>query len=85
MVEVFRTNVTEVSDASRILDALHTRCTLYIANFDLDDRDRILRVKPLVGDVDATLVIDTLRRQGFEAEVLSDEISLLSGRLNTPV
>ena len=78
MVEVFKTDVGEAAAAMRIVEALQDRCALYVANFDLDDCDRVLRVKCLVGEVDATEVIMQLTELGFNAEILPDEIPELS-------
>ena len=78
MVEVFKTSVSDESSAMYILDALHADQLLYVANFDLEDRDRVLRVKCLVGEVNAALVIALLNEHGFTAEILSDEIPQLS-------
>ena len=74
MVEVFKTNVCDPSMGRRILDALHARCALYVANFDLQDRDRVLRVKCLLGEVDAAEVIALLNLHGITAQVLPDDI-----------
>jgi len=78
MVEVFKTDVSDFSSALRILEALHERFMLYVPNFDLEDCDHVLRVKCLVGEVDATQVILLLNEFGFNAEVLSDEIPELA-------
>jgi hypothetical protein len=78
MVEVFKTNVSDKLSASRLLAALHADHLLYVANFDLEDRDRVLRVKCLIGEVDARCVIALLNEYGFAAEILPDELPLLS-------
>lgn len=78
MVEVFKTDVSGLSSARCILDALHADQLLYVANFDLEDRDRVLRVKCLVGEVDAAWIIALLHQHGFAAEILPDEIPQLS-------
>jgi hypothetical protein len=72
VVEVFKTNVLHQRDA----DILITRLNLefgYEANFDLDDCDRILRVKAFQMVIDS-LVIELLATAGFFAEVLPDVI-----------
>ena len=74
MVEVFRTDVGDAEAAVRIVEALQDQCALYVANFDLEDCDRVLRVKCLVGDVDASEVIMLLTGLGFNAEILPDEV-----------
>ena len=77
MIEVFKTNVTDQVNASLLLDALHGHCALYIANFDLDDNDHILRVKPIIGEVDCLEVISLIKTFGFLAEVLPDDVPQL--------
>jgi hypothetical protein len=81
VVEVFKTNVSDNLSARRLLAALHADHQLYVANFDLEDRDCVLRVKCIIGDVDASCVIALLNDHGFTAEILPDEIPLLSVNL----
>ncbi len=45
MVEVFKTNVEEVSDASKIVTILLQHFPDSTINFDLDDCDKVLRIK----------------------------------------
>ncbi|MEO8795152.1 MAG: hypothetical protein ABI390_06760 [Daejeonella sp.] len=45
MVEVFKTNVNTWRRANFILDLIHQQFKTCEANFDLDDRDNILRVE----------------------------------------
>jgi hypothetical protein len=73
MVEVFRTNVEDLDRAAALLDQIHQAFCNYTANFDLEDCDRILRVKCLTGSVHPAFLIDLLGRSGFNAEVLPDE------------
>lgn len=74
MVEVFRTNVTDRHHANMLLDHIHRSFAGYKANFDLEDCDRILRVKSAAGFIQASYLIELLKDFGFHAEVLSDEI-----------
>jgi hypothetical protein len=74
MVEVFKTDVTNQDHANRLVDQIHHAYREYKANFDLEDCDRILRVKCMTSPVQASLLIDLLRDSGFRAEVLPDEI-----------
>ncbi len=75
MVEVFVTNVDEVDTANQILEKIHNAFTLYVATFDLSDCDRVLRVRSLLGEVDADAVITFVRHAGFHAAVMPDQIS----------
>jgi hypothetical protein len=43
-------------------------------NFDLEDCDRILRVKNDHDSIDSIEIINLLKEFGFDAEVLRDEI-----------
>ncbi|HTE32037.1 MAG TPA: hypothetical protein VK666_16765 [Chryseolinea sp.] len=72
MVEVFKTNVTNRDHANRLIDQIHHAFREYKANFDLDDCDRILRVKSVTGRIQASHLIDLLSNSGFRAEVLPD-------------
>ena len=72
MVEVFKTNVTDPDHADRLIDQIHHAYQEYKANFDLEDCDRILRVKSTSGRIQTSLLIDLLQDAGFRAEVLPD-------------
>lgn len=72
MVEVFKTNVKDRSQAKMLVDRIHQTFNDYTANFDLDDCDKILRVKSSQGYIEATLLVDLLMDSGFHAEVLPD-------------
>ncbi len=71
MVEVFKTNVTQVRQAGRIVRLLQKTFKGYKANFDLQDVDRILRIES-DGDVEEKKIIGILESAGFSAEVLPD-------------
>ena len=73
MIEVFKTNVHNRHDASILIEQIQ-RTFNYQANFDLDDCDRILRVRCATGTVQSALLIDLLKVLGFDAEILPDEI-----------
>ena len=79
MIEVFKTDV----DNSRFADILveHIQRTFYgyEANFDLQDRDKILRVKNLYGLVNSDRLIKMLNMFGFCAEVLPDDYPAAGG------
>jgi len=81
MVEVFKTDVKSPEQANRVLGAIHHHHTFagYSANFDLEDCDRILRVKSSRGFIQASSLIQFLRKLGFRAEVLPDEVPLVEG------
>lgn len=73
MVEVFKTDVKDQRQAKRLIDQIHELFSDYTANFDLEDCDKILRIKSASGNVEACFVITILRDLGFTAEVLPDD------------
>jgi hypothetical protein len=79
MVEVFKTDVKSPEQANRVLGEIHQAFAGYSANFDLEDCDRILRVRSSRGFVQASSLIQFLRKLGFRAEVLPDEVPLVEG------
>jgi len=74
MVEVFKTNIDNREHASTFLTQMQRIYTDYKANFDLEDCDRILRVECISGTVSPAVVINLLKKSGFEGEVLTDEV-----------
>ncbi|PZR28979.1 MAG: hypothetical protein DI535_04520 [Citrobacter freundii] len=72
MIEVFKTNVSDLVFADILVDQIQRQYMGYKANFDLDDTDKILRIQCAVGNVHADPVIVLLKRFGFTAEVLPD-------------
>jgi hypothetical protein len=74
MVEVFKTNVADDNTADHLVDQIHRKFDGYHANFDLEDCDLILRVENFSGDVEAFQITDLVKENGFEAEILVDEL-----------
>jgi hypothetical protein len=72
VVEVFRTNVLHQRDADILITRLNVEFG-YEANFDLEDCDKILRVKAFQLIIDS-IVVELLASAGFFAEVLPDEV-----------
>lgn len=72
MIEVFKTNVREPIFAYKLVDQIHERFVDHTANFDLEDCDRILRVKCTTGPIQSSGLISLLKECGFMAEVLPD-------------
>jgi hypothetical protein len=73
MVEVFKTNVEHRDHANVLIEQIHESFTNYNANFDLEDCDRILRVKCATEPIQSLQLIKLLREFGFYAEVLEDD------------
>jgi L-asparaginase II len=72
MIEVFKTNVRDHIQAKMVLSMIHNVFTHYKANFDLDDRDNILRIASHTGQIEVPTLVDLLNRCGIQAEVLPD-------------
>lgn len=70
MIEVFKTDVQDPLRARELLNNIHAQFPHYQSNFDLDDCDRILRVKNKSGAVEAAEVIKIIRKHGHDAECL---------------
>ena len=73
MVEVFKTDVSNDEVAKQLVNQIHFNFNRYHANFDLDDCDRILRIKCDDDLVDAASIISILQKSGCNAEVLMDD------------
>lgn len=72
-VEVFKTNVETSEQAARLVHLIRERFPEYTVNFDLDDCDRILRIKSSDSIRESSL-ITILNTHGVDAAVLTDEI-----------
>ncbi|MEM6522715.1 MAG: hypothetical protein AAGF85_20680 [Bacteroidota bacterium] len=69
MIEIFATNIRSIKDA-RIVEGLF--CIVFPrldVNFDLDDRDRILRVQSTV-PIDSKSIVGYMRNLGFAARLI---------------
>ena len=75
MIEVFKTDVKDPEDANKLIFEIDTTFSGCVANFDLTDRDRILRIKHPAA-IDPAAFINLLDRFGYQAEVLPDELPL---------
>lgn len=73
MVEVFKTDIKDQGHAKMLIEQIHKTFRDYKANFDLEDCDKILRVKCTTGLVQSSSLINLLKDFGFNAEVLPDD------------
>lgn len=74
MIEVFKTNVKTKKQAQQLARLLNENFGYENINFDLDDSDKILRIKaPEILSCD---VVGVLKREHFECEVLPDKPAL---------
>ena len=68
MVEVFKTNIQKKSQSKMLLCILSETFPSFKINFDLSDRDKVLRVE---GDtMEAFRIIMLVKEYGFNCEVL---------------
>lgn len=72
MVEIFRTNVTDPHHARRLKDLIIRNFSHYEANFDLEDCDRILRIKSTKGNVQSEKIISLFYAAGYNAQLIPD-------------
>jgi hypothetical protein len=72
MIEVFKTDVCDPNQAKRLVELIHQTFQGYEANFDLEDCDKVLRVKSPDESVKPTILIELLKGMGFYAEVMMD-------------
>jgi len=71
MIEVFKTNVQSLPDAYLLIRSLSNAFSGCEASFDLDDCDRILRIK--TADVICHAeIVQLLHTYGFDAAPLPD-------------
>lgn len=75
MVEVFKTNVEDPHHAAMLVARIHKTFAGYKANFDLEDCDKILRVKS-AGFVQSHVLIELLHDLGVVAEILPDDVTV---------
>ncbi len=73
MVEIFKTNVDSPCHANMLVYRIQQVFTHYTVNFDLEDCDRILRVKCTSGDIHPLPLIEFLEKQGCVAQMLPDD------------
>jgi hypothetical protein len=68
MIEVFKTNIECSEQAEKLLEVLESRFPVLKINFDLEDCDKILRVKGRV--VAAERIINVITSNGYQCSVL---------------
>jgi hypothetical protein len=68
MVEVFKTNVEQENQAVKLLADLTKRFPAFVINFDLEDSDKILRVKGK--NIEPKQIIEVLNSNGLQGQIL---------------
>ena len=56
-----------------LLDRIHTAFRHCRANFDLEDCDKILRVKGITGEEETWQIVSLVRSYGWHVEILPDD------------
>ncbi len=71
-IELFKTDVQYAQKAGELLRILLGKYPAYKMNFDLNDRDNLLRVESRTGGIDIAGIIELMRASGHFAELLED-------------
>lgn len=86
MVEVFITDIQNAIQAERILNTIQTENTFLKINFDLNETNlffpcghTILRIEG--NKINSDKIMQMVRNQGFNCEILEDKICTQSGYL----
>ena len=73
MVEVFKTDVNDHDHARMLVDRIHKAFKHCRANFDLEDCDKILRVKGITGEEETWQIVALVKGFGWHVEILPDD------------
>lgn len=73
MIEVFKTDVNEKDHAKMLVDRIHKAFSHCRANFDLEDCDRILRIKGITGEAETWQIVTLVKSFGWHVEILPDD------------
>lgn len=68
-VEVYKTNVDDISTANKILDEIRQSLPKSDPSFDMDDCDKVLRVENNSG-IDTVSIVKIVHKYGFKMETL---------------
>lgn len=68
MVEVFITNVESDEKAKIVMQDFEILFPQYTVNFDLEDRDKILRIES--ENINTETIIEILKRKNIECKIL---------------
>lgn len=72
MIEVFATNIDSWSKARKVLNQIREAYPDYLANFDLEDCDKILRIETQEIKIDTKSIIRLLNEMNGEASLLKE-------------
>lgn len=72
MIEIFRTNIRQKDAKKQVLTAIKQQFPGVVATLDLDDKDSVLRVVGAWAPVLTESIVELLKSQGFECELMHD-------------
>ena len=70
MVEIFKTNVQNKTQAKQVISLLNQMFSEAKINFDLSDCDKILRVDGIIKS-NTAIIVNDLKNLGFTCEILN--------------
>lgn len=73
MIEVFKTDVNDIDSARALIERIHATFDYCEANFDLEDCDRILRVKGIRSETEVFIILAIVKESGCDAQILPDD------------
>ena len=71
MVEVFKTDVCERRKAAQLKRILSYKYQLDKISFDLEDKDKILRVESFCNKIESLRIIEIIKKNGQYCEILN--------------
>lgn len=72
MIEIFKTNIQEQSQADKVFHSLMVLLPDSKINFDLDDSDKILRIENEI--IDSGEIRSVVQDLGFLCKVIPDKV-----------
>ncbi len=72
MIEIFKTNIKRKDSGKQVLTSIREALPGVVATLDLEDNDKVLRVVGAWAPVLTSRVIEVVKNQGFECELLHD-------------
>jgi hypothetical protein len=71
-IEIFKTNISDRRHAAVVIQALQRACPGHTVNVDLEDCDKILRIKSFHPFLNMEAIFATLATLNIKAEILED-------------
>ena len=70
IVEIFKTDVSTISDANFIIKELRRHFPSFRINFDLNDCDKILRLEAKACEIEVHQIVKIVRKLNFKIELI---------------